>query len=87
MCYMWKHKRLKKKRMSMWMASGMLSVTGVAISVPLSSIALVVSGDGGLLVLYAAKSDITSHIKQCQFAYTSYRKVLTQLYAASWNAI
>lgn len=80
-CYKWKHKRLKKIRLLLNMTSIGLTTTGiVAGSITANPLIIAcISGPGVIIQGYLSKSDLANKVEHCKFAYTSYKKILTQL--------
>lgn len=80
-CYKWKYKKIKRIRLSLNMSSvSLIVIGGIAGGVTANPIILgVISGPGVLIHSYITKSNINSKVEMCKFAYTSYKKILTQL--------
>ena len=80
-CYKWKYKRVKRVRLSLNMISTGLVVLGTLVGgVSMNPIVLgCISGPGVLVQGYIAHSDLSRKVETCKFAYTSYKKVLTQV--------
>jgi len=80
-CYKWKHKKLKRIRLSLNMTSiSLLVIGGIAGGVTVNPIILgCISGPGVLIQGYMTKNGLNNKVETCRFAYTSYKKILTQL--------
>ena len=80
-CYKWKYKKFKRARLSPNMASALLVVSGgIAGGATANPNALgCISGPGILIQGYIKNSGINNKLVMCRFAYTTYKKVLTQI--------
>ena len=80
-CYKWKYKKFKRARLSLNMASALLVVSGgIAGGATANPIVLgSISGPGILIQGYIKNSVINNKLVMCRFAYTTYKKVLTQI--------